>query len=127
MTPFGEKMRDLRDTKGVSQKQMAQALGVSGAYLSALEHGNRGRPAPGMIMQICDYFGLIWDDSEELKRLARMSHPRVTVDTAGLSARATELANELADSIGDLDEQTLQWILDEIRAQKENKSSGPVY
>lgn len=127
MTPFGEKMRALRDTKGVTQKDMAQALGVTGAYLSALEHGNRGRPGSGMIMQICDFFGLIWDDSEELKRLARMSHPRVTVDTAGLSARATELANELAQSIGDLDDQTLQWILDEIRAQKEGKSSGPAY
>lgn len=127
MTPFGEKMRGLRENKGVTQKDMAKALGVSGAYLSALEHGNRGRPSSGLIMQICDYFGLIWDDSEELKRLARLSHPRVTVDTAGLSPRATELANELAETIGDLDEQTLQWILDEIHAQKENKSSGPVY
>ena len=118
MTPFGQKMRSLRGAKGVSQKQMAKELGVSGAYLSALEHGNRGRPGSGMIMQICDYFGLIWDDSEELKRLARLSHPRVTVDTAGMSPRATELANELADSIGALDEQTLQWILDEIHAHK---------
>jgi len=127
VTPFGEKMRTLRDAKGVSQKQMASALGVSGAYLSALEHGNRGRPGSGLIMQICDYFGLIWDDSEELKRLARLSHPRVTVDTAGMSAYATELANELAESIGDLDEQTLQWILDEIRAHKHPKRSGPAY
>ncbi len=127
MTPFGEKMRDLRTVKGVTQKDMAKALGVSGAYLSALEHGNRGRPAPGMIMQICEYFGLIWDDTEELKRLARLSHPRVTVDTAGLSPTATELANELADCIGDLNEQTLQWILDEIRAQKTRKINAPPY
>lgn len=127
MTPFGEKMRDLRTMKGVTQKDMAKALGVSGAYLSALEHGNRGRPAPGMIMQICEYFDLIWDDSEELKRLARLSHPRVTVDTAGLSPTATELANELADCIGDLNEQTLQWILDEIRAQKTRKINAPPY
>lgn len=127
MTPFGEKVRALREAKGVSQKQMADALGVSGAYLSALEHGNRGRPAPGMIMQICDYFGLIWDDGEELKRLARLSHPRVTVDTSGLSPRATELANVLADSIGDLNEQTLQWILDEIAAQRTGKKAGPPF
>lgn len=122
MTPFGQKMRSLRDAKGVSQKQMAEALGVSAAYLSALEHGNRGRPGSGMIMQICAYFDLIWDDSEELKRLARLSHPRVTVDTAGMSPKATELANALADCIGELDEQTLQWILDEIRAHKIGKS-----
>ena len=30
--------------RGVSQTDMATALGVSSAYLSALEHGRRGRP-----------------------------------------------------------------------------------
>lgn len=120
-------MRALRTAKDVSQKDMAQALGVSAAYLSALEHGNRGRAGPGLIMQICEYFGLIWDQADELKRLARLSHPRVTVDTAGLSPTATELANELASSIGELDEQTLRWILDEIRAQKENLGQGPTH
>lgn len=127
MTPFGQKMRALREAKGVTQKDMALSLGVSGAYLSALEHGNRGRPGPGFIMQVCDYFGLIWDQVDELKQLAQLSHPRVSVDTSGLSPAATELANELAASIGDLDEQTLQWILDEIRAQKADKGQGPTH
>mgnify|MGYP000067561481 CR=1 FL=1 len=127
MTPFGRKMRALRAAKDVTQKDMARALGVSAAYLSALEHGNRGRPGPGLIMQICDYFGLIWDQADELKRLANVSRPRVVVDTSGLSPIATELANELAGNIGDLDEQTLQWILDEIRAQKENMDQGPTH
>lgn len=120
-------MRALRAAKDVTQKDMAKALGVSAAYLSALEHGNRGRAGPGLIMQICDYFQLIWDQADELKRLARLSHPRVTVDTAGLSPIATELANELAGSIGVLDEQTLQWILDEIRAQKGDRNQGPTH
>lgn len=120
-------MRELRAAKGVTQKDMARTLGVSAAYLSALEHGNRGRPGPGLIMHICEYFGLIWDQADELKRVAGLSHPRVTVDTAGLSPLATELANELAHSIGDLDEQTLRWILDEIRAQKADQGRGPTH
>lgn len=120
-------MRALRSAKGVTQKEMAQLLGVSAAYLSALEHGNRGRPGPGLIMQICEYFELIWDQADEVKRLALLSHPRVTVDTSGLSSMATELANELAGSIGQLDDPTIAWILDEIRAQKEHKSQGPTH
>ena len=44
MTPLGQKLRELRLKKGVSQKEMAAALGVSAAYLSALEHGRRGVP-----------------------------------------------------------------------------------
>ena len=117
-------MRELRTVKGATQKDMAQVLGVSAAYLSALEHGNRGRPGPGLIMQICEYFDLIWDQADDVKRLAMLSHPRVTVDTSGLSPMATELANELAGSISELDDPTLAWILDEIRAQKEHKQSG---
>ncbi|MFX8601142.1 helix-turn-helix domain-containing protein, partial [Acinetobacter baumannii] len=45
MTPFGLKLRELRRSHGVSLKAMAEALEVSSAYLSALEHGHRGRPS----------------------------------------------------------------------------------
>ncbi|MBI2978586.1 MAG: helix-turn-helix transcriptional regulator, partial [Rhodospirillales bacterium] len=104
MTPFGIKIREHRAKRGISLKKMAEDLGVSSAYFSALEHGHRGRPGSGLIQQICGYFDLMWDEAEELKRLAGLSHPRVVVDTSGLSARATELANKLAETIGDMDE-----------------------
>ena len=99
MTPFGERIRVLRAERNVTLTGMAESLQVSAAYLSALEHGRRGRPSPGLVMRICGYFDLIWDEAEELKRLAQLSHPRVVVDTAGVSAQATELANVLADVI----------------------------
>jgi len=117
MTPFGEKIRKLRVRKGVTQKEMAADLGVSAAYLSALEHGNRGRPGPGLVLQMCGYFDLIWDEAEQLKRLAEVSHPRITVDTAGLSPQATELANLLAANIHDLDDDTIDWVLAEIKSR----------
>ena len=62
MTPFGARVRELRAVKGIQLKDMAQDLQVSSAYLSALEHGKRGRPGPGFVMQIANYFGLIWDE-----------------------------------------------------------------
>ena len=115
MTPFGAKVREHRAQRGVTLKKMAADLGVSSAYFSALEHGHRGRPSPGLVMQICGYFDLMWDEAEDLKRLAELSHPRVVVDTSGLNPRATELANVLAERISDLDEDTLDWVLAEIR------------
>ena len=129
MTPFGTRIRKLRARKGVSQKEMAADLGVSAAYLSALEHGHRGRPTAGLVMQMCAYFDLIWDEAEELKDLAQHSHPRITVDTAGLTPKATELANLLAEHIGELDEQTLEWILDEIKGTlgQKTRSGGPAF
>jgi transcriptional regulator with XRE-family HTH domain len=126
MTPFGEKVRALRAQQSVTLKRMATDLGVSSAYLSALEHGNRGRPAPGLTMKICGYFELIWDEAEELKKLADMSHPRVVVDTAGLSPRATELANLLSKTIDQLDDQTSDWIVDEVRGSL-GGNQGPTH
>ena len=52
MTPFGERLRALRAERGVSQKDMAAAIGGSAAYLSALEHGRRGAPTWTLIQKI---------------------------------------------------------------------------
>src|SRR5690349_20600597 len=99
MTPFGARLRALRAERGVTLQRLAGELQVSAAYLSALEHGRRGAPSPGLVHQVNEFFGLIWDDAEELARLARLSHPRVTVNTAGLSPEQTALADRLAQTI----------------------------
>ena len=117
MTPFGQKLRQLRAARRIQLKAMASALGVSAAYLSALEHGHRGRPSGGLVQQIVAYFNLAWDDVDELKRLAELSAPRVTVDTAGLSPQATELANRLAEKIADLDEAAIAELLSLLEAK----------
>ena len=96
---------------------MAKDLGVTAAYFSALEHGHRGKPGSGLIQQICGYFDLMWDAAEELQRLADLSHPRVVVDTSGLSPKATELANLLAEKIEVMDENTIEWVIAEIRGR----------
>lgn len=103
MTPFGARIRDLRARRGVTLKEMAAALEISAAYLSALEHGKRGRPTPMLVRQICAYFNIIWDEADELEALARRSDPRVVVDTAGLPPEATLAANLLAERISSMD------------------------
>jgi transcriptional regulator with XRE-family HTH domain len=120
MTPFGEKMRNLRADRAITLKQMSTAIGVSSAYLSALEHGKRGRPGWHLIQRIIAYFNIIWDEAEEVTRLARISHPRITIDTSGLNPLATELANRLADDIGKLEPQTLNELLTVLSAKKQS-------
>ncbi len=114
MTPLGEKLRELRRQKGVSQKEMAEAIGVSAAYLSALEHGKRGVPTWVLLQNIIGYFNIIWDDAEEVLKLAGQSHPRIVIDTSGLSPSATELANALAVRIESLDAETIARMLELI-------------
>ncbi|AMS39727.1 helix-turn-helix transcriptional regulator [Aminobacter anthyllidis] len=115
MTPLGERIRELRRERGVSQKDMAASIGVSAAYLSALEHGHRGVPTWAMIQKIIGYFNVIWDDAEELQKLAEGSHPRVVVDTAGLSPAATELANLMAEAIDELNDVELAALNAQVR------------
>jgi transcriptional regulator with XRE-family HTH domain len=107
VTPFGERLRVLRKERGVTLTQLAEALQVSAAYLSALEHGNRGAPSAGLVHQVNEYFGLIWDEAEAMAQLARVSNPRVTVHTAGLGPDRTALANRLALSIHRLSPQAV--------------------
>jgi transcriptional regulator with XRE-family HTH domain len=114
MTPFGAKIRELRAARGITLSEMAEAIGVSASYLSALEHGHRGRPTWSMIQRIIGYFNVIWDEAEDLAQLARHSHPRVTIDTSGLDPLATELANRLAETIADLDPPTLERLIAQL-------------
>jgi transcriptional regulator with XRE-family HTH domain len=121
MTPFGARLRALRAERGVTLKALAAHLEVSAAYLSALEHGKRGIPTPGLVDQVNAYFGLIWDEAEAMAGLARLSHPRVTVNTAGLTPEQTAFANRLAQTVHRLAPETvaaLHGILDEATLQE---------
>jgi transcriptional regulator with XRE-family HTH domain len=118
MTPFGARMRQLRAERGTTLSEMAEAIGVTPTYLSALEHGRRGRPTWSMVQRIIGYFNVIWDEAEEIERLARISHPRVVIDTAGLDPRATELANLLAETIDRLDRATLDRMVEDLRSAR---------
>lgn len=107
MTPFGARLRALRAERGLTQAELADRLQISAAYLSALEHGRRGVPSIGLVHQLCAELGLIWDAADEMQTLARLSDPRATVNTAGLSPEATALANRIAQSIARLSPATI--------------------
>ena len=117
MTPFGQKVRYWRDRKGRTQQQQAEFLGVSKAYVSALENGARGQPSTVFVDQICVWLDLIWDDAEELKRLAALSHPKPTVDVRNQHAKAVELANLMAKNIHRLTAEDCQKFIDDLKAR----------
>ena len=114
MTPLGARLRAMREERGVTLKDMAKALDVSSAYLSALEHGRRGKPTWFLLQRIIAFFNVIWDEAEELQRLAELSDPKVTIDTGGMAPEATELANRLSRDISRLAPEDLAFLRTEL-------------
>lgn len=55
------KLKILRVEKGMSQSDLAQALGTTQVTVSAWETG-RSTPRPPMMQKIADYFGVSKDD-----------------------------------------------------------------
>lgn len=127
LTPFGERVRELRRERGLQLKHMAASLGVSSAYLSALERGERGRPTWALIQGVIHYFGIIWDDADELQHLAEMSETKPQIDARGTGPRAMLVANRLAREFGDLDVAAVEQIaavLDSARYLRRSRSTS---
>ena len=76
MTPLGAKLRALREARGISLKEMAAALNVSSAYLSALEHGRRGTPTSFLLHRIIAFFNVIWVKRRNCSASPRFRTPR---------------------------------------------------
>ena len=57
LTPFGKAIKILRMDAGISQKEMAQDLGVSSTFLSNMEMG-RNKINPDWVEKISEYFHL---------------------------------------------------------------------
>jgi transcriptional regulator with XRE-family HTH domain len=111
MTPFGARVRELRRERGLMLKDMAASLGVSSAYLSALERGERGKPTWTLLQGVLHYFHIIWDEADELLRLADLSEPKLRIDASRLDPDAVLFLNRLAREVGALTEDDVRAML----------------
>jgi transcriptional regulator with XRE-family HTH domain len=125
LTPFGERVRVLRRERGLQLKHMAASLGVSSAYLSALERGERGRPTWTLIQGVIHYFGIIWDEADELQHLADMSETKPQIDARGTGARAMYVANRIAREFTQLDAQEREEIAALLDRARERRRAQP--
>lgn len=120
MTPFGIELRRLRQEKGITMAFMAKTIGVTSAYLSQLETGKKGQPSSVLVDQICAMLGLIWDDAEALKDLARLSKPRAVIETTNLGAEATRAANLLAEVLPRIDDDEAKVMADWLQQRRDS-------
>ena len=98
---FGQRLRAARREAGKTLKQLAEALGVSAVYVSAVERGRKAPPDTAKLQKIAEFLGLppavvqMWADEQD-------GYVRLPL---GKSKRMDDAARMLAvkwDDIGDI-------------------------
>jgi PAS domain S-box-containing protein len=68
---FGQRLRELRKAKGMTQRELAQKTGISFAYVSKLETGAMPPPRQKIIVALAKVLGANNTDTDELFGLAK--------------------------------------------------------
>ncbi len=100
VTPFGKTVRKLRIDRGLKLKDMADALGVKSAYLSAVETGKK-RITDKILKEITDYFNDV-SIKENLTALVDQSQPDCNIDLRDKDDNDRELVVAFARKFSDL-------------------------
>lgn len=59
---FGQTLKEIRRSKGVTQRQLAAAVGVDFSYISKVENDRMPPPAADTIVKICEKLGVPPDE-----------------------------------------------------------------
>jgi transcriptional regulator with XRE-family HTH domain len=87
---FGEVLREKRRAAGISQRRLAERVGLDFSYISKLENGRLPPPAADTIVDICRVLGA---RPEELLALTGKL-PSGVQETVGTSEAAQEFLQE---------------------------------
>lgn len=95
VTQFGRYIRKLRIDHGMILKDLADALGVSSSYISAVELGKKNIP-DSFIEKLVVRFGIPASERDELNRIASESQPQVKIDLKESSPNEREVVMAFA-------------------------------
>ncbi len=79
MSPFSRYLVDLRRRLGVRQGELAELLGYDQSYLSALEIGQTGPPAPEFVQRLAATLELSTEEQQVLFTVADASERKLTI------------------------------------------------
>lgn len=106
LTDFGRYLRKLRIDCGELIRDMANKLGVTASYLSAVETGKRNIPE-AWVDEIVAKYGLDGSAKNDLVKAAANSAKVLKLGMGGVSADHKEVAILFAREFKDLDDATL--------------------
>jgi transcriptional regulator with XRE-family HTH domain len=66
MMEFYSRLKGIRKLKGFTIREVAERSGVSTAYISQLENGNRGIPSPEILMKLSEGLNISYSELMEI-------------------------------------------------------------
>ena len=91
VSPFGEEIKRIRKSKGISIRSLSEQSGVSHSYISQIENGNRDTPQPELIKKIAKGLGV---DYFFLMRIAGFMNHEVEEKSVNVSELINSLPTE---------------------------------
>ena len=117
LTEFGQYLRKLRIDFEELLKDMADKLGVTPSYLSAVETGKRNIP-DDWVEKIGQFYELDMFQLEALKNAAANSAKTVTIDLSNMIPKKRETALLFARTFDDFDEAAILAIRELLNMQR---------
>ena len=109
-TKLGDYLRGIRMKTNISLRKMSTDLGISPAFLSAVENGKKKMPDSWFSL-IPETYGLSDDETDEFKDIAYESFDAVELNIAKASETSKKLALRLARRFDELDDKTSEELI----------------
>ena len=92
---FGETLKHLRKEKDLTQAALAEQIGVSNVYISALERGDKPAPRLALVVSMARYLGVDEDKLWAIARLEREERLEARIQGHPTSLRTPRLNTPL--------------------------------
>lgn len=119
ITAFGKFLRILRMDKGEILKEMAEKLGVTSSFLSAVENGKKKIPTD-WAEKIEKLYSLSNKKAIELENSISETNECVEIGLTNLNLKQKELAFSFARKLNNFDEKELNKLWEILREDKTN-------
>lgn len=118
LTSVGKYLRKLRIDNGEILRDMAQNLGVSSAFLSAVENGKKRMPE-SWAEKLKNIYSLTTEQVSELEEAILNSSDIIELNIQNVNDENRRLAVSFARRFDSLDEKTTQKIFEILKSHKE--------
>ena len=109
LSEYGKTLRKIRIDKGLTMAQMAKAIGITSAYLSTIERGNRKIPK-NLTQNIIGHYELSNEQATELQKAEYLSMDSFEIELSAVSLHKRILVLSLAKNLKNMTYEQVEMI-----------------